>query len=48
MRAPAARDVTLFQDPEFQILLRELRYPPVRGLYGVRSRDATVPRNPGK
>ena len=36
MCAPAARDVTLFQDAEFQMLLRELRHAPMRGLYGVR------------
>ena len=30
LRRPAARDVTLLHDAEFQILLRELRYPPIR------------------
>jgi hypothetical protein len=33
MRRPVTRDVTLLQDAEFQILLRELRYPPIRRLY---------------
>jgi len=31
MRRPVVRDVT-FQNAEFQILLRELRYPPIRRL----------------
>jgi hypothetical protein len=34
MRRPVARDVTLLQDAEFQILLRELRYPPIWRLHG--------------
>jgi hypothetical protein len=28
------RDVALLQDAEFQMLLRELRYPPIRRLHG--------------
>jgi hypothetical protein len=34
MRRPVTRDVMLLQDAEFQILLRELRYPPIRRLHG--------------
>jgi hypothetical protein len=33
IRRPGAQDVTLLHDAEFQIMLRELRYPPIRGLY---------------
>jgi hypothetical protein len=45
MRRPVARDVALFQDAEFQILLRELRYPPVRRLHGT-STKATASIKP--
>jgi hypothetical protein len=30
VRRPAVRDVTLWHDAEFQIMLRELRYAPIR------------------
>ena len=33
---PAARDITLLRDAEFQIMLTELRYPPIRHLQAVR------------
>jgi hypothetical protein len=39
IRRPVARDVTLLHDAEFQILLRELRYPPIRQLRDTSSRN---------
>jgi hypothetical protein len=50
MRRPVTRDVTLLQDAEFQILLRELRYPPIRLLDGtsVRSAASTDSDNDGR
>jgi hypothetical protein len=38
-RRPVARDVTLLHDAEFQIMLRELRYPPIRQLRDTSSRN---------
>jgi hypothetical protein len=32
IRRPVARDVVLFQDAEFRIMLHELRYPPFHSL----------------
>jgi hypothetical protein len=50
MRRPVTRDVTLLQDAEFQILLRELRYPAIRRLDGtsVRSAPSTHAENDRK
>jgi hypothetical protein len=45
IRPPVARDMTLLQNAEFQILLCELRYPPIRRLYesSVMSMGSTDP-----
>ena len=46
IRRAGSQDVTLLHDAEFQIMLRELRYPPIRGLYdaGIKSAGAPVRR----
>jgi hypothetical protein len=46
-RRPAARDVALWHDAEFQILQRELRYAPIRRSCDSRARIA-VYRNPDR
>ena len=33
IRRAGSQDLVLLHDAEFQIMLRELRYPPIRGLY---------------
>jgi hypothetical protein len=40
IRRPALRDVALLHDAEFQIMLRELRYPPIRHVYDTSSGSA--------
>ena len=43
IRRPGAQDVTLLHDAEFQIMLRELRYPPIRGLYDASTKSVGSP-----
>jgi hypothetical protein len=47
LRQPAARDVTLLHDAEFQIMLRELRYPPIRCSYAARLESTGSPHPSG-
>jgi len=47
IRRPAAHDVRLLDDAEFQIMLRELRYPPIRRSHDTTSRRADS-MGPGK